>query len=52
MPKQPLGPYTMNVSWNPIDVEPFVDQDLCNGKCFLLGSNEGLTEFGEGVSQH
>ena len=43
---------TMNVGWNPIGIKPFVDYKLCDGKCLLVGDNEGLTELGEGSSQH
>ena len=43
---------TVNAGWNPIDIEPFVNYDLGNSKCLLVISNKGLTEFGEGISQH
>ena len=43
---------TVNVGWNPIDVKPFVDWDLSDGKCLLVVGKKGLTEFGESISQY
>ena len=42
----------VNAGQNLIDVEPFVDYSLDNGKCLLIVGNEGLTELGEGISQY
>ena len=43
---------TVNVCWHPIDVEPLVDSDSGECKCCLVDHNKGLTELGEGMSQH
>ena len=43
---------TMNLSWNTLDIESFVNQDLHDGKFLLVVSNEGLTEPSKGTSQH
>ena len=43
---------TMNSSWNAIDIEPFVNQDLSDSKCLLVVSHESLTKCGKSISQH
>ena len=42
----------VNAGQNPIDIEPFVDYNFGDGKCLLVVSSKGLTEFGESISQH
>ena len=43
---------TVNVGQNTIDIEAPVNENLGNGKCLLVVSDEGLTELGEGISQY
>ena len=47
-----LALITMNMGQYPIDIKPFVDQDLSESKCLLVVGNKGLTEFGESISQY
>ena len=47
-----LALITMNLVQNAIDTKPFVNLDLNNGKHLLIVGNKGLTELGEGISQH
>ena len=42
----------MYFSQNSIDMEPFVNQDLSDGKCLLIVGGKGLTEFGECISKY
>ena len=42
----------MYSSWNSIDIELFVSQDLNDGKYPLIVGDEGLTKFGSGIGQY
>ena len=37
---------------NSIDIEPFHNHDLSDGKHLLIAGGEGLDELSEGTSQH
>ena len=41
----------MYMTWNAVDIEPFVHNHFCHGKGLLVWCYKCLTKFGKDISQ-